>query len=120
MTDLITDEMVEAAAKAGWNRDWPDKSWESIPDELADYYRSSTRATLEAAAPHIAAQALRDAAEMFGENQMIREGDAKEWLRLHAEALVHALLHLADVWAATHGARDVDLTPPPAREDHLR
>ena len=47
---------------------------------------------------------------------------AEEYLghsNLTPEALVHALLHLADVWAATHGARDVDLTPPePAREDH--
>ena len=47
----IYDDMVEEAAKARWNHDWPDKPWENTPDELADYYRSSTRATLEAAAP---------------------------------------------------------------------
>ena len=54
MSDLITDEMVEIAARAMWDHDWP---WESLPDNLADYYRSSTRATLESVTPLIAAKA---------------------------------------------------------------
>ena len=36
----------------------------------------------------IKAEALRDAAENFGENQTCREGDVKEWLRLKADQLV--------------------------------
>ena len=53
------NEIVEIAARANWNHDWPDKPWESIPDDLADYYRSNTRAVLEAAATSVA-QALVD------------------------------------------------------------
>lgn len=33
----------------------------------------------------VAVNALRNAAEVFGENQMIREGDVKEWLHLRAD-----------------------------------
>lgn len=36
----------------------------------------------------IKAEALREAAESFGENQTVREGDVKEWLRLKADQLV--------------------------------
>lgn len=49
---------------------------------------------------------------------------AEEYLghsNLTAQALVHALLHLADVLTDAQTTRTVDLTPPePAREDHLR
>lgn len=48
---------------------------------------------------------------------------AEEYLghsNLTAQALVHALLHLADVLTDAPTERAVDLTPPPAREDHLR
>ena len=54
------DEMVEKAARAMWDHDWPDKPWESLPDDLADYYRSSTRTTLESVAPLIAAKAWEE------------------------------------------------------------
>ena len=66
MSNLITDEMVEMAARAGWVYDWPDKPWESLPEGLADYYRSNTRASLEAVLPDIIQQALRDALARLG------------------------------------------------------
>ena len=64
---------------------------ENPPDELDhldfDVARAhvAARAALEAVVPAIMqaakAEALRDAAGWFGENQMIREGDAKAFLR---------------------------------------
>ena len=64
MSEHITDEMVEAAARAEWTHEWPTRPWEKVPDDLADHYRDCSRLGLEAAAPAIAAQALRCAAEV--------------------------------------------------------
>lgn len=50
MAELITDEIVEAAARA-------------VFDSIFDPHRSATRAALEAAAPLIAARALEEAAD---------------------------------------------------------
>lgn len=61
MSDLITDEMVEMAARAGWVYDWPDKPWESLPDDLADYYQSNARAALSAVLPDIIQRAKEEA-----------------------------------------------------------
>ena len=57
MTDLITDAMVEAAARAEWTHEWPIRPWEKVPDDLADHYRECSRHALEAVAPLIAAKA---------------------------------------------------------------
>ena len=62
-SDLITDAMVEAAARAEWTHEWPVRPWEKVPDDLADHYRDCSRHALEAAAPLIAAKALRYADE---------------------------------------------------------
>ena len=48
MSDLITDEMVEAAAVAQWHYDWPLREFRREPDDLQDYYRNSARVALEA------------------------------------------------------------------------
>ena len=82
MSDLITDAMVEAAAEAmadDWN---PERD-----PILSAMFRDYAASALEAVAPLIAAKALRDAAEVFGENQTIREGDAKEWLTARADRM---------------------------------
>ena len=76
MSDLITDEMVEIAARAMWDHDWPDKPWESLPDNLAYYYRSRTRATLESVVLLIAAKAWDEVvAAIWDANTTIQEPD---------------------------------------------
>ena len=57
----VTDELVEGAAQAMWERIDRGESWSEIYHASA--YRRDARAALEAVAPLIAAQALRDAAD---------------------------------------------------------
>jgi len=85
MSDYITDEMVEAASEALHEESCP-RSLRGAAEDCCDW-TPWARAALAAAAALIAAKALRDAAEAFGENQTIREGDAKEWLNLRAERI---------------------------------
>ena len=66
MRDLITDAMVETAARAMWERIDREESWSEIYHASA--YRRDARAALEAAAPLIAADALRDAADAIDSN----------------------------------------------------
>ena len=49
--------------------------------------RHVARAIIGVAEAWIRAEALREASQAFGENQMIFEGDVKEWLCLRAERL---------------------------------
>lgn len=74
MTDLITDAMVEASAKAFANHEYRVNSPEMVPFcscgwtateryGVSEYDQHVARLTLEAAAPLIAAKALRDAAD---------------------------------------------------------
>ena len=65
MSDLITDAMVEAAARTEWTHERHIRPWEKAPDDLAGHCRGCSRNALEAVAPLIAATALRDAAEML-------------------------------------------------------
>ena len=58
MSDYVTDEMVETAARAIDHAYNPDRA-----PILAAMFRDYARAALEAAAPLIAAAALRDAAD---------------------------------------------------------
>ena len=98
MSDLITDAMVEAAAQAFANHEYRINGPEMVPyctcGQVAtfrydvDWYdQHMARLTLEVVAPLIAAKVLWDAAEAFGENQTIREGDVKEWLRARADRM---------------------------------
>ena len=94
MTDL-NPELIERArrvlvdegadSEGGWHS-WRCFDRERYP-EPCDCTAEISRAILEGVAPLIAAQTLEDAAEVFGENQMIREGDVKEWLRNRAAKL---------------------------------
>ena len=58
MSDYVTDAMVETAARAMDHAYNPDRA-----PILAAMFRDYARAALEAAAPQIAAAALRDAAD---------------------------------------------------------
>ena len=75
MSDLVTDEMVDAAAHAsfrdGFMRHAPEhenRDLSDYDDSIRESWRMVVRAALEAAAPLIAAATLRDAA-----NQIERE-----------------------------------------------
>ena len=79
MSDYVTDEMVETAARARWisevldprsgaTREWCERAWDDMggsepSDERADE-EIYMRAALEAVAPAIAAQALRSVLDM--------------------------------------------------------
>ena len=91
MNPLITGEMVDVAAEAAYTQaawdaqNFTGTNWTELdPAHRAPWLREA-EAALEVVAPLIAAQALRGAAEAFGENQTIREGDVKEWLRDRAK-----------------------------------
>ena len=60
MSDLITDAMVEAAARADHATYDAEADWDSIDDRTRDVWREGTRAALEAAAPLIAAKAWEE------------------------------------------------------------
>ena len=70
MSELVTDEMVETAARAAFRDGFMRNAPEHENRELSDYddgvresWRVVARAALEAVAPLIAAQALRAAAD---------------------------------------------------------
>lgn len=65
----ISDEAVEAAAKALARHKWPTAIgvWESFGQGMQDDFRDQARAALEAAAPYIAAQAWDEGAKAESE-----------------------------------------------------
>ena len=64
MSDLVTDEMVETAARAAYNsRSGGYNLWAHATRCEEEQYLEDARAALEAVAPTIAAAALRDAAD---------------------------------------------------------
>lgn len=87
MSAQIKPEWVGRMAAAQWHYEWPDREFCREPNDLQDFYYESARTALEAVAPLIAAQVLRDTAMSLGENQMIREGDVKDWLRNRANRI---------------------------------
>lgn len=63
MSDYVTDEMVETARSAYERAYNSDFCFQKPPRDMIQSGRSGMRAALEAAAPLIAAMALRDAAQ---------------------------------------------------------
>lgn len=57
---MISDEAVEAAAKALWQTDQHDDAWVNEYTEYMDYLRAEATKALEAAAPYIAARAWEE------------------------------------------------------------
>ena len=92
MSELVTDAMVETAARAEWTHEWPIRPWEKVPDDLADHYRDCSRHALEAAAPAIAAKALRDFAEfVMDPSPDMRDAATCRSIALDAEALARRI-----------------------------
>jgi hypothetical protein len=71
----ISDEAIEAAAKGLAAQKWPTAIgvWDSFGQSMKDDFRDQARAALEAAAPHLTAQALNEAADAF-ENLPVNKG----------------------------------------------
>ena len=85
MSDLITDAMVETAARAMWERIDREESWSEIYH--ASTYRRDARAALEAAAPYVAAAALDEAAAEWREIQRTDDHLLAQWLRARSARL---------------------------------
>jgi len=88
---VIPDAAVEAAAKASFERANPSYVWADVELHWRAAYVENQRAALEAAAPHLMAQALESAAHAFGAS--VPEGEYSstptqviDWLREYADA----------------------------------
>lgn len=84
---VIPDEAVEAAARALWFAGRDGQEWLPGIDPLCDLIVAEARAALVAAAPHMAAQALRDAVEAFPLETITAPDNAVVWLRRRAEQI---------------------------------
>ena len=92
MNEYITDEMIDLAARTEWTHEWPNRSWEKVPADLADYYRECSRHALEAVAPLIAAKALRDFAKfVMGPSPHMQDAATCRSIALDAEALARRI-----------------------------
>jgi hypothetical protein len=96
MSELITDEMVEAAADA-----IADAYDALTQDDIRSMAQIEARAALEAAAPLIAGRALRGAAERLHERTdgVHREG-TKGWPERHREVYALAINEASDALKA--------------------
>ena len=66
MSDYVTDEMVETAARTEWDVVWGDViDWDEADPKSREMFSRGIRPALEAVAPQIAATALRDAADAW-------------------------------------------------------
>ena len=107
MPDItIPDAAVEAAARNMFylRATEPDQSvpcrdtdWDSLPDSWQEEWRDGARAALAAAAPYIAAQALRDFADGM------TSGFNKETLNAERRAIKREARACADRIEADHG-----------------
>jgi len=61
---MIPDEAVEVAAREIVRR-VVGRAWDSILPSRQDWYKTQARAAIEGVAPHIAAQALREASDAY-------------------------------------------------------
>ena len=102
--DTTLDAMVETAARARWiskvldprsgaTREWCERAWDDMGGSEPSAERANEeicmRAALNAAAPLIAAQALRDAADAYASGRLTgaflsRDDYARAWLRARA------------------------------------
>ena len=88
MSDLVTDEMVEAAARAAYNSGSSGYDlWAHLTSYEEEMYLKEARAALEAAAPQIAAAALDEAAAEWREIQRTDDHLLAQWLRARADQI---------------------------------
>ena len=90
---MIPAEAVEAAAKASHASRWPNAPWDALNDDARAYARKNARLSLEAAAPHMLAEVLEEAACAAEDpspedmdTYFIDQADVGRWLRARAEA----------------------------------
>lgn len=83
----ISSEAVEAAAGALWQTNQHDDEWASDFPTYMDYLRSEATKALEAAAPHMHAQALEEAVEAFPLETIVAPDNAVVWMMRRAESL---------------------------------
>lgn len=62
---VIPEAVIEAAALAVFTQAYERADWDLITNQIKSIYMRDARLGLEAAAPHIAAQALEEAAYAF-------------------------------------------------------
>lgn len=81
---VISDEVLEAAAKGLARHRWPTAIgvWESFGQGTKDDFRDQARAAIEAAAPHLRAEALTDAANRWPRPWPI---EGHDWLNQQAK-----------------------------------
>lgn len=110
--ELITDEMVEIAAKARWDYERAESGdtteWEMRHPAFREFDVNSMRAALEAVAPTIAAQALNDAADaLYTDEGPDHYLSTATWLRDRAKLTAH-----------TEPREDHAATDPLDEDDH--
>ena len=92
MGECVTDAMVETAAQIMWDTETGPGNWDELPEDGRDLECQAMRAALEAAAPLIAAKALRDAADAAARTSggYGWVGDSvRDWLRTRADRIEH-------------------------------
>ena len=72
----IPDEAVEAAALALLERDYGVRDWSIVTEQVKGNYLDEARTALEAAAPHLMAQAW-DEGERVGFEESFRDNDPR-------------------------------------------
>lgn len=84
----IPDEAVEVAARAVFDRNPSEATWDGSRQAVRDYYLDDARAALSAAAPFIAAQVLREASDAYPlETAYGGAEHAVLWLKGRAEGI---------------------------------
>lgn len=82
---MSTAEVINNQLAAGWEMCCDAVGIDT--DVTAAEWRETYDAQLAGERRKAKIEELRSAAEVFGENQMIREGDVKEWLKLRADRM---------------------------------
>jgi len=79
----IPEAAVEAAAEADYGNGDQYGTWETEPAEVREMYLKDARRTLEAAAPHIRAQVLEEAAgRVMGPSDVLVDAATCRWIAM--------------------------------------
>ena len=111
MSELITDEMVEAAAReiyAEWENeytgDYPWAAWDSEENLSRDTAREWARNVLTVAVPLIAGRALRGASEALDDENGDQYREVAQFSRDHEGGLI-GVIHGTSVWLTERADR---------------
>lgn len=84
---VISDEAVEAAALALFERDYGVSDWAITNEQVKAAYMDEAKTALEAAAPRMLAEVLEDAADTAQADELTTAAEVIYDLRRHADAL---------------------------------